>query len=266
MSQLEKLVNAYAEMFESERAYLQDLHLWGKELRRTLLMNNVLSPKKRIEIDKIVFGVIDNIISLHQKIMFEMAKINENCREDFIMEKCEEFNIDYFEILFDRKEAFKYIQYDENEKQPYRSNELEEWFHKEIDKKKAEIMNEIYGEPDEIEFIKKRHPNQKPKRKPGHILVTKHNYQFERVGTAFSDKRFYTLPFIKNDPYQRLIVQDTKSYEAYANINYEDVYAFFMPFFEIYDTYAFNMPRMEHTIFKELDENKNFKKCFTKFF
>lgn len=75
-----KRLEATSELFESEKTYVFDMKLWSSEFRRFFLTCLSISSQRRYTLNNVIFLNIENITSLHESILNEMAKKNEECR------------------------------------------------------------------------------------------------------------------------------------------------------------------------------------------
>ncbi|ELQ74821.1 RhoGEF GTPase [Trachipleistophora hominis] len=81
MKQLRKRLEALSEIFESEKAYVSDLKIWGEDFKRYLFQSETLTIEKKHSLSKTLFINLDAIIALHEQIAQELGRRNEYIRE-----------------------------------------------------------------------------------------------------------------------------------------------------------------------------------------
>ncbi|ORD97548.1 hypothetical protein HERIO_560 [Hepatospora eriocheir] len=130
MSDNKKRIQALAEVFESERAYIRDIKFWGVDFKKHILNGNKLNTQMKYILNNLVFLNMHEILEMHLEMFDIMKKKNvvaaEKCgtkttkdmiqKDDFILAKDGSLNVpklEYVSLFEDFFEKMKvlYLKY-----------------------------------------------------------------------------------------------------------------------------------------------------------
>ncbi|KAF9762304.1 Rho1 guanine nucleotide exchange factor 1 [Nosema granulosis] len=205
MSNSRKRIEALNELYMSEKAYIEDMDLWERGFRRTIISFSFLSIKIKYEICDLVFINMHDIKTLHEDIFKDMKERNLEIRkmmdpdfvedpndDSFILDREQHENehmqkLEYATVYF--KHASRFKVYEEYVRRlPRAEFELEKIAHYSEDFRKG--LQKFMSE-NGIEFLGARHflyrPSQKLARYPLLLKAVQKNTEIVTYEKYYAD-------------------------------------------------------------------------------